>query len=174
MQADSLKEFNGLFFAEIPLSLLKSYNTPHFIVMVHKNKSSDSGHLLNEARAGRDVHIFDCLDGVVSKNSLQIQFFAPLKLMKQNYKATVALTVLQPIMNVAVTIIPCVSLRNLQASFVHYGFQKPNYSFVSHQKSTFLKNSSLGVVYSHICDGFRSETEEHFLTQHWKQFLLTN
>lgn len=47
-------------------SVLKyRYMTPFFMALVHRYSSSDSRYLCNEALSGKDIHIFDSIDGRV-------------------------------------------------------------------------------------------------------------
>ena len=137
--------------AQVPLHLVQSCSAHHIMAMFHKKSSSDASYLLNEARSGRDVHIFDCLDGSVERNSLQMKFFAPMILLEENYKIVIALISYKPEVAVSIVIIPSGAITGLHPSVAHYEFQKPDYSILPQQ-------SSLGQIYYHISDGYSSET----------------
>ena len=87
-----LEEHVGMFCADVPLITLTQYITPHFLVLVHQYSSSDAQYLCDEAMSGKNVHIFDCIDGNVVDKTLKLRFFAPLKFAKHDYKVTIALT----------------------------------------------------------------------------------
>ena len=142
----------GLFCVEVPLPI--KYMTPHFIAVVHKYSSEDAQYLCNEAVAGKDVHMFDCIDGKVSNMTLKLNFFAPIKFVADGYKVTLGLTFLTKEKNVIITALPTSSLKSMQVDFKPYAF--PSISFVPQTDSG---SCSFGQLVSHICDGNQVQSE---------------
>ena len=110
--------------ARVPLPIM--YRKPHFIALIHKCSSSDAQYLCNEAMSGKDVHIFDCMNGNVEDKVLKLHFFAPIKYTKQDYQVTLGLTFMTEQKNQIVTALQTSSMKSLQVPFMPYSFFEMN------------------------------------------------
>ena len=139
---------------EVPLNSQQKLNAEHFMAIIHKTSYSDTNYLLKQAYESDGIHLFDCLDGVVSNEMLQIRLFVPQQLVQQNYKILVVqvLSRCDDDNRVIMTDIPSQFLTDLQPSSVKYDFIKPCYSSIIHK-------SDFGVISSHFCDENSSETK---------------
>ena len=139
-----VEEHVGTFCADVPLPI--HYMTPHFFIFVHQYSSSDAQYLCNEAMSGKDVHIFDCIDGNVVDKTLKLRFFVPLKFVEDDYKVTVALSYMHPQKNIVTPCLPTTNIRDKQINFVKY-------SFLQLTPGPKSKSNSFGELSSHIGDG---------------------
>lgn len=138
-----LQEHVGLFRAKVLLPL--KYLTPHFLALLHCYASSDSQYLCKEALSGKNVHIFDCIDGDVQDNCLLLKFFAPLEFVSKGYNVTIALSCLGPEKNLIVTCLPTTDIRDLQVDFQEY-------SFLTVEQTCSSAAGQFGELTSHVGD----------------------
>ena len=148
----AIEKHIGLFCAEVPLPI--RYMTPHFIALLHRYPSSDAQYLCNEAMSGKDVHIFDCIDGKVEGKILKLNFFAPLKFIAEDYKVTLGLTCMTEDKNRIITVLPTSSVKSMQVDFMPYNFPK-----ISQLPPLVSEASSFGQLVSHVCDGDQAHSE---------------
>ena len=141
-----VEDFVELFCAEVPLPI--RYMTPFFMALVHRYSSSDSRYLCNEALSGKDVHIFDSIDGRVEGSSLQLNFFVQLHFVEGNYSVTLALSCRRKEKNIIITCLPTTSLKDMQLDFIHYDFSQ-----TAPSSNNLIGLSDFGELTSHIGDG---------------------
>ena len=148
----------GLFCAEVNLEsvdIMISCRTPFFVVFVHRCTSRDAEFLLNEVREKRDdVHVFDCFDATTSNSTLLLKFFAPLMLLHQKYRVTVAMVHRAKPSNLYTTVVSA-TLKNMLTPWTEYDFYQTE--LYSLPDSTEI-NALFGTVTSHVSDGHQSET----------------
>lgn len=144
----AINEHIGLFCAEAPLPI-EDCEKPHFLVLIHQSSSSNAQHLCNEAMRGNNVHIFDCMDGIVQDKTLKLKFFAPLNFMVQDYKLTLALFGVRP--NIT-TVLPAKYMKDLQIDFAQYSFSQVT-NLHNHPKNDF------GELTLHVGDGDKMKSE---------------
>jgi 2-polyprenyl-3-methyl-5-hydroxy-6-metoxy-1,4-benzoquinol methylase len=147
-----VQDYVGLFCADVPLPL--DYATPFFMALVHRYTSSDSRYLCNEALSGKDVHIFDSIDGEVEGSSLKLKFFVPLHFVEENYSITLALSCRREERNIIITCLPTTSLKNMQLDFICYDFSQ-----TAPLSSPYNGLSDLGEMISHMANGEQIWTE---------------
>ena len=117
----------------------------------HQHSSVDSTFLQNEALKGRDVHVFDCFDVISSTDILQLKFFAPLMFVQKAYRVTITMVRRTNHLN-HLTTVASAKLKDIQTPWTQYAFcpiEKPS------QPDSIV----FGTVTSHVCDGYKSETE---------------
>lgn len=144
-----IQETIGLFCAEVPLPITF---TPHFMIVVHQYQSSDAQYLCSEANKGKDVHIFDCIDAVVAAETLKLIFFAPLRFIEQNYRATLARTFLSDKANL-IESLSTTSMRDMKIKFIQYHFAHTDPCQFEPESNAF------GKVTLHIYDGEKGQLE---------------
>ena len=149
-QKEPLASTLGFFGAQINKKDI-SGGTPFFVAFLHQHSSKDSTFLQNEALEGRDVHVFDCFDVISSTDILQLKFFAPLMFVQKAYRVTITMVRRTIQLNHLTTVVSA-ELKDIQTPWTQYAFcpiEKPS------QPDSIL----FGTVTSHVCDGYKSETE---------------
>ena len=150
-QKEPLASTLGFFGAEINKKDIPG-GTPYFMAFLHQHSSKDSTFLQNEALEGRDVHVFDCFDVISSTDILQLKFFAPLMFVQKAYRVTITMVHRTKLLNHLTTVVSA-ELKDIQTPWTQYAFchniEKPS------QPDSIL----FGTVTSHVCDGYKSETE---------------
>lgn len=149
----SIEEHVGSFRANISLPIV--YTTPHFLVLIHQLQSSDVQYLCGESKHGKNVHIIDCIDGHVGAKTLELNFFAPLEFVSQNYNVTIALSQRTESQNTIITALPTTSLRSMQINFVKNYFPNMQQTLKSHLE----ENDRFGKLNFHICKGDETRSE---------------
>ncbi len=144
----------GLFCAKIDLRRL-DIGTLFFVAFIHRHASVDSDFLQREALEGRDVSIFDCFDAITSNNTLQLNFFAPLKFVQKGYRVTVTMVKRTSHLNSLITVVSA-RLRDMQTPWMNYEFCRTEW--VSEPDMT-QTNALFGTVTAHVSDGYQSETK---------------
>lgn len=147
-----VEDYVGLFCAKVQLPI--QYMTPFFMALVHRYSSSDSRYLCNEALSGKDVHIFDSIDGRVEGSILKLNFFVPLHFVERDYNITLALSYRTQERNIIVTCLTTTNLRDVQIDFMHYDFSQ-----TVPLSKTGSNLSNFGELTSHIGDGERIWSE---------------
>lgn len=147
----SVNEYLGLFCLEVLLPL--PYVTPNFLALIHQYSSNDAHYLCQEAISGKDVHIFDSIDGFVENGALKLNFFAPLKFVEKGYNVTIALSHLPE----KTMIISCLSTRSLQSALVD--FVEYSFSPISPFLQSNSEESSFGKLVFHLGDGDKVQSE---------------
>ena len=149
-----LEDEIGLFSVKFSVEHVQSYQgRPLFYAFVYKHFSYKKPHeLLKESLAGKDVHIFDSFDGIVTNNILELKFFAPLQLANQNYRLTLVFGF--PASLEIATILD-VSMADAHLLLDKYSFHQPP---LSPAKCVPQENEEFGSVVSHLCDGYKAET----------------
>lgn len=155
---EPLENTLGLFCTSLPPNIITTqFETPFFYGLVHRSSSFDCIHLKNEAKEGRDVHIFDYFDAKVSNGIIQLNFFAPLTFLQNDYKVTVVRCLVQQKFDVIEDIICTTSLKLVKAPLTGYSFVKPEKMPPS--CSALNTNICFGTISSHTCDGNKSKTK---------------
>ena len=148
-QKEPLASTLGFFGAKINKEVI--FGNHFFVAFLHQNSFEDSTFLQNEALEGRDVHVFDCFDAISSTDILQLKFFAPLMFVQKAYRVTIAMVHRTKLLNHLTTVVSA-ELKDIQTPWTQYAFcpiEKPS------QPDSIV----FGTVTSHICDGYKSETE---------------
>ena len=152
---EALSDHIGLFSARVSP---QTGTTPTFMALAHKEDQDFAATLCDFALSGGDVHIFDCVSPCSSKNGfLELYFYAPLALVQQNYKVTIALSFLTGIGNIICNIVdlPTQPLSSFLTAFSTFKF------FQAVQSDMKLKGSlnDFGDITSHVSDGESSDLE---------------
>ena len=152
-RGSSLQDTIGQFRAEVSLPIPF---TPHFMIIVHKCDSSDATYLCSEANRGEDVHIFDSINAMETAATLNLKFFAPLKFINQNYKATVALHSLS---NTGQEENLIKSLYTIDMNCIKIKFSCYNFTLIAPPYQSGFESNGFGELVSHTCDGNKGQLE---------------
>ena len=147
---DAIGVFSVRFAAD---KLLLGRSRPFLYALVHNTMSYiRSQDILTEALGGKNVHIFDSFDTSVTDDILELNFFAPLQLVHQNYKVAIVFVFAR-----STRVYPVIETTMAKAlsSSKKYSFFQPNVLF---PRLVPGNNAEFGSVVSHSYDGCKSET----------------
>ena len=139
------------FCVSIPPACLSE--APYFFALIHMSSSTDIKFLKELAKDGKDIHIFDAFVTNMKNGSVQLKFFAPQVFLRSNYKLTI---ISYSRTTSSETIVYTSLLRCMTTEWQNYNYLTRTKMY---QSCLSMTKNDLGVITSHICMRYKSETE---------------